>query len=492
MPYALPGIRNRNLQHRRPPNAPRQVDVHSQIAGWNLSIISRGPLSTRDAASTRHRSLHAPLIFSVLLRASSSSLALLPQKRCKINSAHLKALPPGIYFHSRSLYPLAIWAFLDIGECGAASECKDRGNGRSPRKPARPAVSSATIPTCENPGATPPRIEYVSPKKEASSLTSIPLWAQEKNPVQLRWRETKEYPGIRTSAYINWRDELYKESTKDENMYSRGTRSCPLGHCQLGSKSGGDVTLAGGLPASPLAGALCMDRPSSSATSVVVRMLVSHQGEPGLIPDRLVPGFSHVGIVSSDAAGRRVFSAISRSPHLLHSGAAPYSPRFACMGSQDLDKLKPYSRRRVKWVRVSVNAGKEPVHYAPPDHKKLGPRAGDKGSLACRRATLYKHSPSIMASAGVRNVATNVLFLPQLRAKSCRGTGRRKKKTRVNFTRVWGHAECIYPCLVWSPCAIMSGSTIGQETTQCSPTRCRTSLAQYSAAPHSSNIRQCS
>ncbi|KAJ8897705.1 hypothetical protein PR048_003055 [Dryococelus australis] len=57
---------------------------------------------------------------------------------------------------------------------------------------------------------------------------------------------------------------------------------------------------------------------------VVVRVLTSHLGKPGSIPDGFAPGFSHVGIVPDDAAGWRVFSEISRFHHpflptLLHS-----------------------------------------------------------------------------------------------------------------------------------------------------------------------------
>ncbi|KAJ8873393.1 hypothetical protein PR048_027029 [Dryococelus australis] len=47
------------------------------------------------------------------------------------------------------------------------------------------------------------------------------------------------------------------------------------------------------------------------------------QGDPGSIPGR-VTGISHVVIVSDDAAGRQVFSGISRLPGHSHSGAAPY------------------------------------------------------------------------------------------------------------------------------------------------------------------------
>ncbi|KAJ8881180.1 hypothetical protein PR048_017653 [Dryococelus australis] len=55
-------------------------------------------------------------------------------------------------------------------------------------------------------------------------------------------------------------------------------------------------------------------RRKMSRGGVVVRLLASHRGEPGLIPGGVAPGFSHVGIVSDDAAGRRVFSGIFRLP----------------------------------------------------------------------------------------------------------------------------------------------------------------------------------
>ncbi|KAJ8882915.1 hypothetical protein PR048_014754 [Dryococelus australis] len=45
---------------------------------------------------------------------------------------------------------------------------------------------------------------------------------------------------------------------------------------------------------------------------VVIRLLASHQGEPGSIPGGV--GFSHMRIVPGDAAGRWVFSGISRFP----------------------------------------------------------------------------------------------------------------------------------------------------------------------------------
>ncbi|KAJ8892540.1 hypothetical protein PR048_005121 [Dryococelus australis] len=49
-----------------------------------------------------------------------------------------------------------------------------------------------------------------------------------------------------------------------------------------------------------------------------------------------------VGIVPDDAAGRRVFSVISRFPPPFRSSVAPYSPHFTLNGSEDLDvKSRP-------------------------------------------------------------------------------------------------------------------------------------------------------
>ncbi|KAJ8871659.1 hypothetical protein PR048_027986 [Dryococelus australis] len=56
--------------------------------------------------------------------------------------------------------------------------------------------------------------------------------------------------------------------------------------------------------------------PSSTLDlKLVVRLLASHQGEPGLTPSRVAPGFLHVGIVLDDTAGQQVFSGISHLPH---------------------------------------------------------------------------------------------------------------------------------------------------------------------------------
>ncbi|KAJ8871607.1 hypothetical protein PR048_027934 [Dryococelus australis] len=63
-----------------------------------------------------------------------------------------------------------------------------------------------------------------------------------------------------------------------------------------------------------------------ASPSSALNALPPNQSEQGSIPGRVAPGFSHVGIVPDDAAGRWVFSGISRFPPSLHSSAAPSHP----------------------------------------------------------------------------------------------------------------------------------------------------------------------
>ncbi|KAJ8866150.1 hypothetical protein PR048_033674 [Dryococelus australis] len=91
----------------------------------------------------------------------------------------------------------------------------------------------------------------------------------------------------------------------------------------------------------------------------VVRLLASHKGEPGSIPGGVTYRFSHVGIVPDDAADRRVSPGISRFPPLLHSGAAPFSPHFTFIGSQDLDvKSRPNLSTHSLTGGVTLTVGK--------------------------------------------------------------------------------------------------------------------------------------
>ncbi|KAJ8879078.1 hypothetical protein PR048_019684, partial [Dryococelus australis] len=81
---------------------------------------------------------------------------------------------------------------------------------------------------------------------------------------------------------------------------------------------------------SPAEASQAPSRPAAQLPFKVLGILhSSHQGEPGSIPGRVTPGFSHMGIIPDDAAGRPVFSGTSRFPNhlipvLLHNH--PQSP----------------------------------------------------------------------------------------------------------------------------------------------------------------------
>ncbi|KAJ8868901.1 hypothetical protein PR048_030442 [Dryococelus australis] len=74
----------------------------------------------------------------------------------------------------------------------------------------------------------------------------------------------------------------------------------------------------------------------SDCSGLVVRLLASYLGEPGSIPDGVASRFSY-----DDATVWRVFSGTSHFAPLLHFGAAPCSPLFNLMGSQDVDVKEP-------------------------------------------------------------------------------------------------------------------------------------------------------
>ncbi|KAJ8869231.1 hypothetical protein PR048_030803 [Dryococelus australis] len=66
-----------------------------------------------------------------------------------------------------------IWAALNTEVLRAdGGEARGWGRREIPEKTRRPVALSGTIPTCGNPGATPPGIEPGSPRWEASSLTT--------------------------------------------------------------------------------------------------------------------------------------------------------------------------------------------------------------------------------------------------------------------------------------------------------------------------------
>ncbi|KAJ8889280.1 hypothetical protein PR048_008778 [Dryococelus australis] len=105
------------------------------------------------------------------------------------------------------------------------------------------------------------------------------------------------------------------------------------GASQPGIEAGSHTLEAGSLTTSP-------PRPRNAATA---SMLASHQGEPESIPGQANTGFSHVVIVPDDAAGLRVFPAISRFPR-------PFilALRLATFDSRLKDEIRARNKPRIR------------------------------------------------------------------------------------------------------------------------------------------------
>ncbi|KAJ8891110.1 hypothetical protein PR048_010620 [Dryococelus australis] len=93
------------------------------------------------------------------------------------------------------------------------------------------------------------------------------------------------------------------------------------------------------------------------------------------IPGGVAPGFPHVGIVPDDAAGRRVFSEISRFPSPLHSGAAPFSPSSALHTSMlRVAQNSPSPFRIITWNRARFRSNIYPIRARRRASECLQPR----------------------------------------------------------------------------------------------------------------------
>ncbi|KAJ8893746.1 hypothetical protein PR048_006346 [Dryococelus australis] len=118
-----------------------------------------------------------------------------------------------------------------------------------------------------------------------------------------------------------------------------------------------------------------------------VRLLASHQDEPGSIPGRGTPGFSQVGIAPDDAAIRRVFSGISRFPHpcsaaLLHSYHISLS---SALNTSVLRGTKMLHRQLLHFNPKTLNSGFD--NLGEPQIHRIPPSAS------------YRRPPRLIASA---------------------------------------------------------------------------------------------
>ncbi|KAJ8869295.1 hypothetical protein PR048_030869 [Dryococelus australis] len=266
---------------------------------------------------------------------------------------------------------------------GSAPECKGWGDGRSPRKPADqrhrpPRFSLANIRKRHrwesNPAPLGGRRSKRAPKimkktdckagldrGEAVTYTATSRYTRKKNCATNQRHVGAPFFTQRMTTYLQGRQA--GQSTAQHAVANQAASLAPRGsHSQSASGyiqvRGTETCAAVDLESFHLQALDVMSfhlqaldlmsfEPTSTRPNVVsltgtrrgvvVSLLASHLFEPGSIPGRITPGFSHVEIVPDDADGRRVFSRFSRIPRPFHSGAAPHSPRFTLVVSQDLD-----------------------------------------------------------------------------------------------------------------------------------------------------------
>ncbi|KAJ8891852.1 hypothetical protein PR048_004406 [Dryococelus australis] len=244
-------------------------------------------------------------------------------------------------------------------EYRASPERNGGGNGNSPRK-----HTEQRHLTCENPGVTRPGIEPGSPWWEASRLT-----AQPPRPRHLL-KHLHVAVVLTSCGRLQMRSTLCT-CTEEENLVfsprvelilrksgvpspktvvaldqtccyiasSRKARVLPIvvapllchsRHCKHEPQGRPDrrkhrCEQRGGPSSASEERAMCVAPLQTRPTTPVFLNAL-----------RTANSVRDKGIVLGDAAGRQVFSGISRFPRPFHSGTVPYSPRFTLNGSRDI------------------------------------------------------------------------------------------------------------------------------------------------------------
>ncbi|KAJ8867862.1 hypothetical protein PR048_031667 [Dryococelus australis] len=110
---------------------------------------------------------------------------------------------------------------------------------------------------------------------------------------------------------------------------------------------------------------------------VVVRLLASHQGEPGSIPGGVATRTFACGNRANDAAGRGFSRGISRFLRPCNSGAVPYSPHFTLIGSQGPD-VKSRPDLFTRFIHSRYSQSPPPPFSDPVVHSQLPPAGSIK------------------------------------------------------------------------------------------------------------------
>ncbi|KAJ8894650.1 hypothetical protein PR048_007314 [Dryococelus australis] len=221
---------------------------------------------------------------------------------------------------------------------------KRQGGGKLdiPEKARRPAASSGTIPTCENPRVIRPGIEPGG--VEVSAVCSYLA-------VNVYLTLSHKFLKLSSLADLPWRSGLVRSrSVVREVLGSNPSKGMGYGHTRQQNDASDskriETLLAnqGQVANSPASRPANREPVSQHAEvwrhektrgrgGVVARLLAFHLDEQSSIP-----GFRHVGIVADDAAGWSAgFLGHLPLPPPLHSGTTLYTPRFTIIGSQDLD-----------------------------------------------------------------------------------------------------------------------------------------------------------
>ncbi|KAJ8867425.1 hypothetical protein PR048_031226 [Dryococelus australis] len=155
------------------------------------------------------------------------------------------------------------------------------------------------------------------------ALSKHPCLDLENTPEKLAWKDSLILHIKLSSQYhdVMWRH--YEAKGNDDSKYSRQCPSQQHDAIQLVEKK---IELACHLP---------------SHGTLVVRLLAFHQGKPGSIPGWVAPDFCMCAPCRTMPLG---FLRDLPFPLRFDFGAAPYSPRFTLISSQDLDVM---SRRNL-------------------------------------------------------------------------------------------------------------------------------------------------
>ncbi|KAJ8866215.1 hypothetical protein PR048_032058 [Dryococelus australis] len=166
------------------------------------------------------------------------------------------------------------------------------GSGLESRARHRRPVEQAT---CKPPTAKPPSItqgDAKNPNTIPFILLTVTGWPMRTFSRRIIMRGVKLANKRELDRVAKLRWETNREASHNQTLFSLPAKLAPSSHSYAGLETG---------------------VPRGHGGSAV-RLLASRYGEPDLIPGRGQSGFTQVGIVPDDAAGRRVFLGISRFP----------------------------------------------------------------------------------------------------------------------------------------------------------------------------------